>query len=582
MKRMMMILTLCAATISVAYGEPFSNVTPAGFSAGMYSVVAWGDVDANGYDDLFLGGTAQTGSKLFMSLNGDWTDASDQYGIDAIEHVRSARFVDYDRDGLLDLFCLTGNTDGAELYRQNENQRYQRASLHLEQSADASVRSMVFCDTDGDGAPEILLSNRSSVDDAMVVLTQNSPEYVEVRGADDPFTETNVSRISPVDFDQDGDLDYFLTKSDGEAALWVNHEDRYYDLGEETDLPHKIGDDGVTWADFDRNGYLDFFACGSSASDGIYYQSAPDEQGEMPSFTLRNDLCPAFLNLENVRNAHAVDINGDGWTDLFLARHKGAGNEVILNLGGNGWRQLLDHGLRFVELGCMSAAWCDYDHDGDFDVAMAQGGAGATLFRNNMEPRNEYIGLKLCGSDDCATPVLDCLVEINFPEIGKQWAATSMYSTTADGATKYLYNASNEHSESFEVRVLWPNGAVSTYTENQIVLWAINELHMPLLPTPDADGFIMALALPVEPELGNYPNPFNPTTTVSFTLSEPAFVSLSVYNLLGQQVATLANEGFEAGSHSLVFDASSLTSGMYLVRLEAPGQSVVHRMLLSK
>jgi len=582
MKRMMMILTLCATMISVAYGEPFTNVSAAGFSDGMYSYVAWGDVDANGYDDLFLGGTGVTGSKLFLSLNGEWTDASVSYGVDEIQYVRSARFVDYDGDGLLDLFCLTGSQEGAELYHQLSNQRYQRASLNFEEASDASVRGATFCDTDGDGGLELLLSNRSADDDAMVVLTHTSPEYVEVRGAEGPFAETDVARISAIDFNQDGELDYFLSKSNGEAALWVSRENRYYNLADESDLPEKIGTSGITWADFDRDGNLDFFACGSSASNGIYYQSVPESQEEAPTFVSRNDMCPTFANLEGVRSAHAVDINSDGWTDLFLARHKNVGNEIVLNLGGQAWRMIDAHDLRFPELGCMSAAWCDYDRDGDLDVAMAQGSAGVKLFRNNTEPLTEYIGLKLCGSAQCATPVLDCLVEVNFPASGKQWAATSMYSTTADGATKYLYNPSSEHSETFELRVLWPNGAVSTYTQDQIVLWAINELHMPVLPNIDNDITVAALALPVEPELGNYPNPFNPTTTVNFTLSEAAFVSLTVYNLLGQRVATLANEGFEAGTHSLVFDASSLTSGMYLVRLEAPGQSVVHRMLLSK
>jgi hypothetical protein len=156
-----------------------------------------------------------------------------------------------------------------------------------------------------------------------------------------------------------------------------------------------------------------------------------------------------------------------------------------------------------------------------------------------------------------------------------------MYATTADASTKFLYNISDEHSERFEVCIAWPNGARSVYTQDQIVLWATTELHMPTVPTPSDDNFA-AITRPIEPELGNYPNPFNPTTNVNFVLPEAANVSLTVFNLLGQQVATLANGNFEAGSHSLVFDASSLTSGLYLVRLEAPGQSVVHRMLLSK
>jgi len=68
----------------------------------------------------------------------------------------------------------------------------------------------------------------------------------------------------------------------------------------------------------------------------------------------------------------------------------------------------------------------------------------------------------------------------------------------------------------------------------------------------------------------NYPNPFNPTTTISFTLQQTSFVTLKVYNMLGQEVATLINhEMMDDGMQDVEFDASSLTSGAYFYRLTA-------------
>jgi hypothetical protein len=77
--------------------------------------------------------------------------------------------------------------------------------------------------------------------------------------------------------------------------------------------------------------------------------------------------------------------------------------------------------------------------------------------------------------------------------------------------------------------------------------------------------------LPVAYELGqNYPNPFNPTTTVEFSLPVDAFVTLKVFNLLGQEVATLINhEAFFSGTQEVDFDASQLASGVYLYRIVA-------------
>ena len=81
----------------------------------------------------------------------------------------------------------------------------------------------------------------------------------------------------------------------------------------------------------------------------------------------------------------------------------------------------------------------------------------------------------------------------------------------------------------------------------------------------------------------NYPNPFNPTTNISFSLADAAPVKLTVYNLLGQEVATLIiGKVMNAGTHTVAFNASSLSSGVYIYRLEAGSFVSNKRMTLIK
>lgn len=106
----------------------------------------------------------------------------------------------------------------------------------------------------------------------------------------------------------------------------------------------------------------------------------------------------------------------------------------------------------------------------------------------------------------------------------------------------------------------------------------------------DIDG-AFSYSDPVEVDMGspnnfelaqNFPNPFNPNTSIKFNLPESGNVKLTVFNVLGQEVAVLINGMTEAGSHVVNFDAAGLNSGIYIYRIEADGFNEVRKMTLLK
>ncbi len=82
--------------------------------------------------------------------------------------------------------------------------------------------------------------------------------------------------------------------------------------------------------------------------------------------------------------------------------------------------------------------------------------------------------------------------------------------------------------------------------------------------------------------LQNYPNPFNPTTFIPFVLSKSANVTIKVFDVTGKQVAELTNGMYSAGKHSIPFNAASLSSGVYVYRLQADSFTAIRKMMLVK
>ena len=82
--------------------------------------------------------------------------------------------------------------------------------------------------------------------------------------------------------------------------------------------------------------------------------------------------------------------------------------------------------------------------------------------------------------------------------------------------------------------------------------------------------------------LSNYPNPFNPTTTINFAIPADAAVSLSIYNLQGREVVALVDGNMDAGYHSVIWNADTHSSGVYFVKMVAGSYVNTQKIMLVK
>ncbi|MBI5216570.1 MAG: T9SS type A sorting domain-containing protein [Ignavibacteriae bacterium] len=146
--------------------------------------------------------------------------------------------------------------------------------------------------------------------------------------------------------------------------------------------------------------------------------------------------------------------------------------------------------------------------------------------------------------------------------------------------TGYAVSSSIEPGKAYWVKVNTAGSlilsSVLTYAGNRISIMPNSEL--PPSP-PETNNYIM----PSEFSLSqNYPNPFNPTTIIHYSLATNEFVSLKVFNMLGQEVATLVSEMQNAGVKNIEFDSQNLPSGLYFYKMNAGSFSEMKKMVIMK
>ena len=153
----------------------------------------------------------------------------------------------------------------------------------------------------------------------------------------------------------------------------------------------------------------------------------------------------------------------------------------------------------------------------------------------------------------------------------------------ATGAVVDMSNMFQNASSFNQDLTLWCVDSIASEPSNFSANSPLAEENKPVWGTCPGVTSIEAKAIPVAFSLEqNYPNPFNPSTVIGYQLPVNSEVSIEVYNLLGRRVATLVNERKPAGHHNVTFDASGLSSGVYVYRIRAGEFVKTRKMMLVK
>jgi hypothetical protein len=365
-----------------------ANVGDLGYGVG----VTAGDYNNDGFADLYI---CNFGPNVLYRNNGDgtFTAVTEEAGVTAGNLVGAgASFLDIEGDGDLDLYVANYVNFSFETYKP-----------HIVEGRHIYPGPMIY-----DGVQDILYRNEG--DGHFMDITQEA-------GIIEDNVGTGMGMIC-ADYDRDGDTDVFVLNDVAHNYFWENDgRGHFTEVGLERGLAFDaqgryLASMGVDCADYDNDGWLDFFHTAySEQMPALYRNSGRGFFEEVAALAI-----PGTSLFPNINwGCNFVDLDNDGWVDLFVANGNTqdnledlaahityrARNSVLRNLGNGKFVEITDEvgdGLAVVESSRGSAA-DDLDNDGRIDIVVLNARTLPTIIRNESHlPGHHWVHLTLLGT----------------------------------------------------------------------------------------------------------------------------------------------------------------------------------------
>jgi enediyne biosynthesis protein E4 len=494
------------------------------------SGAAFIDYDNDGWQDIFLvNGTRLDGlppnlnstNRLFHNTgNGKFTDVTEKAGLVRTGWGQSVCSGDYDNDGYVDLFVSSYGKNA--LYRNNRNSTFTELA---EKAGVANNRTRwgsgcAFLDYDRDGLLDLFVASYIDLDLKTAPLPETGPcQYKGIMVACGPpglpggtntlyrnngnGTFSDVSEKSGItkangtyglgvltaDFDNNGWTDIYVANDSAPAALYRNNKNgTFTDIGIEAGCALSIDGKpqagmGVTAGDYNRDGWLDIFKTNFSGDTSSLYRNTGKSTFDDVTFPAGMGLNTRWLGW----GCGFIDVDNDGWTDIFLVNgHVYPEVEKLTTEAGYAQPKVLYRNLHngsfadvsqkageavFSPNASRGAAFGDYDNDGDVDILINSVNGPPELLRADSLNQNNWIKIKLAGvksNRDGIGARIKCVTE-DGTQIDEVRSGGSYYSQ--NDLRVHFGLGKSKRVESLEIS--WPGGKVDTLRNvaaNQLVV----------------------------------------------------------------------------------------------------------------
>jgi hypothetical protein len=297
------------------------------------------------------------------------------------------------------------------------------------------------------------------------------------------------------------------------------------------------------------------------------------------------------IGSSELQNLLSADFDGDEFPDVAVITLTPLPQKLLVykNLGNNGgtWQGLSTpeeyHGPGNISISS-SITGADLDGDNDFDIVCTSNSPDSIVILTN-DGNGNFTTHKI-GSTGT-----EVLITFDYDNDGDADLVTGNFPLETYGITLYV----NDGTGNFTII---PNCYPPTISGRPQAIHSenLNSDNLKDLVISSSDSvyvlFNTGATTGVQPEIAelpeefnllqNFPNPFNPTTTIQYSLPQAGDVTLKIYSLLGEEVKTLTDEFQKAGNHSVQFDANNLASGIYFYRLQAGSFVETKKMILLK